>query len=477
MTKNEKDFLIYIIMLLAFGILIFIGLKSGISLHPSNGTLRSNTSSFATFILTLKENLGTSVMKLLIQIIVILFASRIFSFLFNKIGQPSVIGEIVAGIILGPSFLGHFFPNAFHIIFTKESLVNIQLLSQIGLILYMFVIGLEVDFKILKKKINETLVISHAGIFAPFLLGILAAIFAYKEYAPAHTAFIPFALFIGISMSITAFPVLARIIQERKLDYTPLGVLAIASAANDDVTAWCLLAIVIAIAQAGTITSSLFAVACTILYILFMFFIARPLLKKIGTYYSKKGIIDKYFISLASLGLLLSATFTQMIGIHALFGAFIAGVIMPSDHQFRHIMKDKVEDVTLAFFLPLFFAYTGLNTNILLINNWSMVLTCILFIILAIIGKFGGCATSARLVGETWHDSLTIGILMNTRGLMELVALNIGYEMGILSQPLFAILVIMALFTTFMTTPSLHLITKLFTKEENKTKAIDGGEP
>jgi Kef-type K+ transport system membrane component KefB len=208
-----------------------------------------------------------------------------------------------------------------------------------------------------------------------------------------------------------------------------------------------------------------------------MFFIARPLLKKIGTYYSKKGIIDKYFISLASLGLLLSATFTQMIGIHALFGAFIAGVIMPSDHQFRHIMKDKVEDVTLAFFLPLFFAYTGLNTNILLINNWSMVLTCILFIILAIIGKFGGCATSARLVGETWHDSLTIGILMNTRGLMELVALNIGYEMGILSQPLFAILVIMALFTTFMTTPSLHLITKLFTKEENKTKAIDGGEP
>ncbi|HAT61438.1 MAG TPA: cation/H(+) antiporter, partial [Prevotella sp.] len=159
----------------------------------------------------------------------------------------------------------------------------------------------------------------------------------------------------------------------------------------------------------------------------------------------------------------------QLIGIHALFGAFIAGVVMPPNLNFRHIIMDKTEDVTLAFFLPLFFAYTGLNTNVLLINSWSMVLICILFIILAILGKFGGCAVSAKLAGESWHDSLIIGILMNTRGLMELVALNIGYEMGILSQSIFAVLVIMALVTTFMTTPTLHLITKIFAKHGRQT--------
>ena len=476
MTKNQKDFSIYTIMLLVFGLLIFLGLKSGTSLHPSNNILGPSASPFVTFVYTIRENLGTSVMVLLIQIIIILFVCRLFSFLFNKIGQPGVIGEIVAGIILGPSFLGHFFPNTFHLIFAKDSLINIQLISQIGLILFMFVIGLEVDFRVLKNKINETLVISHAGILAPFLLGIIASLFVYKEYAYTNTRFIPFALFIGISMSITAFPVLARIIQERGLTYTPLGVLTIASAANDDVTAWCLLAIVIAIAKAGTFISSLFAVACTILYILFMFFIIRPFLKKIGAYYIHKENINKNFISLTFLTLILSATFTQLIGIHALFGAFIAGVVMPSDQHFRHAMMNKIEDVTLAFFLPLFFAYTGLNTNVLLINSWHMVLTCIVFIALAVLGKFGGCAISARLVGESWHDSLTIGILMNTRGLMELVALNIGYEMGILSQSIFAILVIMALVTTFMTTPTLRLITKLFSQAKptshNKSEKI-----
>ena len=469
MTKNQKDFSIYIIMLLIFGLLIFIGLNSGIYLYPSNGDMKVASSPLITFVHTLEENFATSSMLLLIQIIIILFICKLFSLLFNKIGQPSVIGEIVAGIILGPSFLGHFFPNTFNFVFSKGSLVNIQLLSEIGLILFMFVIGLEVDFKVLKNKINETLVISHAGILAPFFLGIIASLFVYKKYANANTEFIPFALFIGISMSITAFPVLARIIQEKGLTHTPLGALAIASAANDDVTAWCLLAVVIAIAKAGTLVSSLYAIACSIMYIFIMFFIVRPLLKKIGARYVNKKTISKNFISFIFLILITSAAFTQLIGIHALFGAFIAGVVMPPNLNFRHIIMDKTEDVTLAFFLPLFFAYTGLNTNVLLINSWSMVLICILFIILAILGKFGGCAVSAKLAGESWHDSLIIGILMNTRGLMELVALNIGYEMGILSQSIFAVLVIMALVTTFMTTPTLHLITKIFAKHGRQT--------
>lgn len=466
MKKNQRDFSIYVIMLLVFGLLIFIGLKNGASLHPSTDVLHSQTSSFVLFLHTMKENLGTSLMVLLIQIIIILFACRLFSFLFNKMGQPSVIGEIMAGIILGPSFFGYFFPDTFNLVFSKDSLVYIKLLSHIGLILFMFVIGLEVDFKVLKNKINETLVISHAGILAPFLLGIVASFFVYKEYASEYTGFVPFALFIGISMSITAFPVLARIVQEKGFMDTPLGALTIASAANDDVTAWCLLAVVIAIAKAGTVISSLYAVVCTFLYILFMFLAVRPFFKKIGTYYINRETVNKNFISFAFLTLILSAAFTQLIGIHALFGAFIAGVVMPSESNFRRIMIDKIEDVTLVFFLPLFFAYTGLNTNVLLINNWSMVFVCVLFIAFAILGKFGGCAVSAKLVGESWHDSLIIGTLMNTRGLMELVALNIGYEMGILSKSIFAILVIMALVTTFMTTPALNLITRFYSKEK-----------
>lgn len=458
-------------MIIIFGLLIGISLKNGIDLHKTNTDLLPKNTSFsplATFTNILKANVHSNIMVLLIQIIVILFTCRLFSVLFTRIGQPGVIGEIAAGIILGPSFLGHFFPQVFNFIFTQQSLENVHLISQIGLILFMFVIGLEVNFGVLKNKINETLVISHAGILVPFFLGIIASYYIYERYASNIVSFLPFALFIGISMSITAFPVLARIVQERGLTYSPLGILSIASAANDDVTAWCLLAVVIAVAKAGVFLSSLYTIAFTILYILFMFLIVRPFFNRIGKIYANSETVNKNFVSFIFLTLIVSALCTEFLGIHALFGAFIAGVIMPSNLNFRHTMINKIEDITLAFFLPLFFAYTGLNTNILLINKASMWITCGLLIILAVVGKFGGCALAAKLVGESWHDSLIIGMLMNTRGLMELVALNIGYEMGILPQPIFALLVIMALVTTFMTTPALHLISFLF--EKNKVK-------
>lgn len=473
MTKNKKSICGYLIMIIVFGLLILLALRFGVSTYQKGALEIQNTatSSFSIFCRAVADNLKSSVMMLLIQIIVILFVCRIFSTFFRHLGQPGVIGEIVAGIILGPSFLGHFFPGAFHFIFSHDSLENVHMISQIGLVLFMFVIGLEVDFKVLKNKINETLFISHAGIFVPFFLGIIASFYIYREYATQTTSFLSFALFIGISMSITAFPVLARIVQERGLTRTPLGVLAIASAANDDVTAWCLLAVVIAVAKAGTFASALFAVAFTILYIIFMFFIVRPFFYKMGKIYGTGEVINKSFVSLIFLTLIISSALTELLGIHALFGAFIAGVIMPPDLNFRHIMMNKIEDVTLAFFLPLFFAYTGLNTNVLLINNLSMWMVCGLFILMACIGKFGGCALAAKIVGETWHNSLIIGVLMNTRGLMELVALNIGYEMGILSQPIFAALVIMALVTTFMTTPTLHFIS-YFHKKKLKVPCV-----
>ena len=426
---------------------------------------------FTMFCQFVTDNLRHPLSILLIQIIAVLLMVRLFGFLFKHIGQPGVIGEIVAGIVLGPSVLGYFFPDVFQALFPPESLTNLELLSQVGLVLFMFVIGMELDFSVLKNKINETLVISHAGILVPFFLGIVASYWIYEEYAAAQTAFLPFALFIGISMSITAFPVLARIIQERNMTKTSLGTLAIASAANDDVTAWCLLAVVIAIAKAGTFASALYAIGLTALYIIIMFMVVRPFLKKVGEVYANQEVINKTFVALILLILIISSTLTEIIGIHALFGAFMAGVVMPPSIGFRKVMMEKVEDIALVFFLPLFFAFTGLRTEIGLINSPALWGVCLLLITVAVAGKLGGCAVAVRLVGESWKDSFTIGTLMNTRGLMELVALNIGYEMGVLPPSIFVILVIMALVTTFMTTPLLHLVERVFARREERLSA------
>lgn len=461
MRHASQSYTTYVLMMLIFGVLIYFAIEGGdkfIDHTTAISSIETESSSFNLFTKMISDNAGHHLSTLLIQIIVILATVRLFGFLFRFIGQPAVIGEIVAGIVLGPSLLGYFFPQSFELLFPTESLNNLGLLSQIGLVLYMFAIGMELDFSILKTKINQTLVISHAGIVVPFFLGIVASYFIYEEYAAGNTAFLPFSLFIGISMSITAFPVLARIIQERKMTKTSIGTLTIASAANDDVTAWCLLAIVISIAQAGTFTSALFSIGLTAIYIVGMFAIVRPLLNKIGKIYINTDRITKTSVSIIFLVMIISATITEIIGIHALFGAFMAGVVMPQSFGFRKIMTEKVEDVALFFFLPLFFAFTGLRTEIGLLNTPEMWITCVGLIIVAIAGKLGGCSIAARLVGETWKDSLTIGILMNTRGLMELVALNIGYEMGILPPSVFVILVIMALVTTFMTTPLLRLI-------------------
>lgn len=474
MSKKRKNLYVYIVMLSFFTVLILAALKCGMSFYGSGLVAKAHdVSAFSMFKKVLASNLSTSFVVLLIQIIVILFACRIFATIFNAMGQPSVMGEIVAGIMLGPSFLGYFWPQVSAHLFPPGSMEAVHLLSQIGLILFMFVIGLEVDFSSLKNKMNETLVISHCGILMPFLLGILVSYGVYERYAASTTSFLPFALFIGISMSITAFPVLARIIQEKGYTHTPLGVLTIASAANDDITAWCLLAVVIAITKAGSFGSSLFTILLTAIYLLLMFGVVRPFFGTLSKRFTTRETINKNFVSFIFLTVLLSSCITEFIGIHALFGAFMAGVVMPYTHGFRRILIDKVEDITLAFFLPLFFAYTGLNTNVLLINSPEMWLVCGMFIIVAITGKFGGCSIAARLVGESTHDSLIIGMLMNTRGLMELVALNIGYELGVLPKSIFAVLIIMSLVTTFMTVPCLNVIKRFFKKKEVKVNVDD----
>ena len=414
------------------------------------------------FLSSLTQNLHHPLAILLAQIITIILVARFFGWIFRKIGQPSVIGEIIAGIVLGPSLLGLYFPEFSIALFPVDSLGNLQFLSQIGLILFMFVIGMELDLKVLKNRANEAVVISHASIIIPFALGIGLAYFVYYRFAPEGVAFLPFALFMGISMSITAFPVLARIVQERGIHKTRLGAIVITCAAADDITAWCLLAAVIAIVKAGTFVSSLYIILLAAFYVIVMLFVVKPFLKKIGELYGTKDNLNKSVVAIFFLTLIISSYTTEAIGIHALFGAFMTGVIMPDITKFRNVFIEKVEDVSVILLLPLFFVYTGLRTEIGLINDPYLWKVTGFIILVAVVGKFLGSALAAKFVGQNWRDSFTIGALMNTRGLMELIVLNIGLDLKVLTPEVFTMMVIMALVTTFMTGPALNLINYIF---------------
>jgi len=472
MSKGTKGWAFYTMMILIFGSLMYFVAREGENrqedemITSANNAPDNLTEGFNVFLDLLLSNIQSPIGILLLQIIVILLVCRVFGWLFAKMGQPTVIGEIVAGIVLGPSIFGNWFPEASTFLFPIESLGNITIISQFGLILFMFAIGMELDIVEVRKKLKETILISHTSTIVPFFLGMLTAYFVYDTYADKTTPFLSFALFIGISMSITAFPVLARIIQERGLTKTHLGTISLASAANGDITAWCLLAVVVAIAQAGSMLSAVYNIMFSVLYLVIMFLVIRPFLKMIGHIYHNKEVVDKGLVAMMFLLLIVSAYLTEILGLHALFGAFIAGVVMPSNVKFRKIMTEKVEDVSLALFLPLFFVSTGLRTEIGLLNTPDLWWMCGIFILVAIIGKFGGALFSARFVGESWKNSLYIGALMNTRGLMELVVLTIGYEMNILPPPIFVMLVIMTLVTTFMTTPLIAFIKFCFRTRE-----------
>jgi Kef-type K+ transport system membrane component KefB len=464
MRKETKNLIFYASMILFFGSLMYFIIRKGESHQTLNETRVSISApqnvieGFNVFIQLVTEHIRSPFGLLLLQIIVILVTCRIVGWVFSKIGQPTVIGEILAGIILGPSILGHFAPEISQSLFPVESLSGINLLSQFGLILFMFTIGMELDMSEVRRKLHVSILISHTSMVVPFFLGTLTAYFIYDTYAYRETPFLPFALFIGIAMSITAFPVLARIIQEKGLTRTHLGTMALSSAANGDITAWCILAVVVAITQAGSMLSAVYNILFSILYMTVMFLIIRPLLRMVGNLYHNKEVMDKPLVTLMFLLLLLSSYLTEILGLHALFGAFIVGMVMPENLRFRKIMTEKVEDVSLALFLPLFFASTGLRTEIGLLNTPEMWILCLVFIVIAVIGKFGGTVISARFAKESWKDSLLLGGLMNTRGLMELVVLTIGYEMKILPPPIFVMLILMTLVTTFMTTPLLSFI-------------------
>jgi Kef-type K+ transport system membrane component KefB len=468
MKKGTKNIAFYVIMLVIFGSLMYLIIQKGeshqaerviVSVYETPTNLSEGLSVFYHLVM---EHIQSPLGILFLQIMVILSCCRILGHLFAKIGQPSVIGEILAGIVLGPSILGHWFPDISGFLFPANSLDNISMLSQFGLILFMFVIGMELDISEVRKRLKETILISHTSTIIPFFLGIVMAYFIYDDYADKGTPFLSFALFIGIAMSITAFPVLARIIQEKGLTKSHLGTISLASAANGDITAWCLLAVVIAIVQAGSILSAVYNILFSALYLLIMFFVIRPFLRMVGQVYHNEEVIDKRMVTFMFLILIASSLLTEVLGLHALFGAFMAGMVMPTDIKFRKILVEKVESVSLSLFLPLFFVSMGLKTEVGLLNTPELWGLCIIFILVAIIGKFGSATLSARFVGENWKNSLYIGAFMNTRGLMELVVLSIGYQMNILPPSIFVMLVLMTLITTFMTTPLLLFIKSCF---------------
>ncbi len=462
--KRLKDIVFYSISLVVFAIAVIWIVGEGHVLEIYNGVIshKGDSSPWLTFTNSISQNFTHPLALLLLQIIVILIVSRIFAFIFVKIGQPTVIGEIVAGILLGPSLLGLLFPEISTFLFPVESLGNLNVLSQIGLILFMFIVGMELDFNVLKNRAKETIFISQFSIIVPFALGMLLAYIIYTSFAPRGVAFLPFSLFIGIAMSITAFPVLARIVRERGIHNKKVGTIVISCAAVNDIVGWCLLAAVIAITKAGSFVSSIYVILLSVAYVLIMIMVVRPFLKRIGEVHSTRENLTKSVVAIFFLTLIVSSVATEVIGIHALFGAFMAGTIMPDNPKFRSIFVEKVEDISLVLLLPLFFVFTGLRTQIGLINDITLWKVTGLIVLIAIAGKFVGSAFAARYVKLSWKDSLTIGSLMNTRGLMELVVLNIGYELGVLSPQIFAMMVIMALLTTFMTGPSLDIINRIF---------------
>ncbi|MDR1882385.1 MAG: cation:proton antiporter [Prevotella sp.] len=470
--KKYKKPVFYTSIISLFSALIYFIVRVGsqnLEARQNVYGLAAPTSAWNDFLHHLTEDLAAPLAILLLQIVVILLAVRIFGWICQKTGQPTVVGEIFAGVVLGPSLFGYYFPQVSEFLFTASSLENIRYLSQIGLILFMFIVGMELNLKTIKNRANDALLISHTSIAVCFTLGILAAYYLFGSFTHRNTMFLPFALFMGIAMSIAAFPVMARIVHERGINKTPLGATIITCAAIDDITAWCLLAAIIAIVKAGSFASSLFIMLLSLLYVLAMFRIVRPFLKRIADLQTSNRNISKSAIGICFLVLFLSAYATEIIGIHALFGAFLAGVIMPPNLNFRNLFTEKIEDVSLVLLLPLFFVFTGLRTEIGLLNEPGLWMICGGIVALAILGKTMGSAIAARFVGNNWKDSLTIGALMNTRGLMELVVLNIGLDLGILTPEVFTMMVVMALTTTFMTSPLLGLIEKIFRKKQTET--------
>src|ERR1700693_4108811 len=396
---------------------------------------------------------------LVLQITVILAVCRLMGTLFRKFHQPRVVGEMFAGIMLGPSLLGWMAPQISAYLFPPSSLGFLNALSQVGVVIFMFLVGLGINPNELKKEGHAAVLTSHVSITAPFVLASFLSIYLHPRLSDDTVAFTSFALFMGAAMSITAFPVLARILNERDMMQTRLGTVAIACAAVDDVTGWCILAYIVVLIRAAHQTTSIWmTLGGILLFVVMMIYGVRFLLRGLERTFHKYGEISENRMAFLLLLALASALCTERLGIHLLFGSFLMGAIMPKEPKFVRYILDRFETITITLLLPLFFAFTGLRTNVGLVKGQEMWIYCALIILVATTGKLGGSMLASWIAGMPLREAAGLGTLMNTRGLMELVILNIGLDIKVISPALFSMMVLMALFTTFMTTPLLELI-------------------
>lgn len=390
--------------------------------------------------------------QILFQLIVILLIVQLCGYLCKRMGQQQVIGEILAGLALGPSLLGAFFPGVQRSLFPPTSLPTLQTLGDLGLVLYMFGLGARLDAHLLLSQRRKAVLTSISGIFLPLVLGATLAFFLFHNLAGEHATQISFLLFVGTAMAITAFPVLARLLTERQMLGTRIGTLALTCAAVDDVVAWCLLALVIAVVHSQGLPSVAVTVGLVVLFAVGMLLIVRPLL----AFVARRVQSGPVLVVLSLILLLGSASITNALGIHPVFGAFLAGIILPRKGTLVELVRN-IDQVNGLLFLPLYFVYSGLHTQIGLITGPWLWLICLLVFVIACGGKIFGGAFTVHILGESWRDAFSLGMLMNTRGLVELIVLNIGLQLGVLSPTLFAMLVIMALVTTMMASPLLSL--------------------
>ncbi|HVS35015.1 MAG TPA: cation:proton antiporter [Gemmataceae bacterium] len=390
---------------------------------------------------------------ILLALAAVIAAGQGLGRLFRWFSQPPVVGEVIAGILLGPTLLGRISPDAYHYLLPESVTPQLEAISQLGLVLYMFLVGLDLNASLLRRRAHATVAISHASIVCPFVLGSVLALWLYPRVSSADVPFTVFALFMGAAMSITAFPVLARILTDRGLTRTELGAVALTCAAADDVTAWCLLALLVGVAQAQ-VSGLWLALGGAAAYFAFLFLVARPIVERLTARFDR-GRLSAGVVALVFVGLLLSALATEAIGVHALFGAFLFGAVIPRESTIAREFTRRMSDLVTVFLLPAFFALTGMRAFIDFgLDSW---LLCGVITLAATVGKFGGTFGAARLTGLSWRTSASLGVLMNTRGLMELIVLHIGLNLKVISPGMFATMVVMALATTIAATPLLRL--------------------
>jgi K+:H+ antiporter len=454
-AKKGPGFVPYVLML-SIGVGGFLAIRhfgAGLSAPPASPV----DAAFGSGVVKLKAD---ALMHLLLALAVIITAARALAAVCARIGQPPVIGEVIAGLLIGPSLLGRVAPTLSAYILPPPVAPFLGVLSQVGVVLYMFLVGTELDLSRMRGRVHSTVAISHASIIVPFLLGSSLAVLLYPRFSSSDVPFTVFALFSGVAMSVTAFPVLARILTDRGVQHSQVGTVALTCAAVDDVTAWCLLAVVVSVAT-HTSSGALLTIGLSVVYLAGMILIVKPLLARFARWQEGQKSLSHGILALVCVLLLVSALITEAVGIHAIFGAFALGAMIPHDSSLAASLKAKLEDVVVVFFLPAFFAYTGMRTQIGLLSGLDAWAWCAFIVFTATLGKFGGSFAAARLSGIGWRDAASIGVLMNTRGLVELIVLNIGLDLKVISPTLFAMLVIMAVVTTVSTTPILQALSKI----------------